>query len=453
MGGNRKKRHPRPRTLGPWKLLKCLGKGGNGVVWEAVHEDGRKVAVKVLHRKFERADYSRYKRFGHEAQLHRSLSGEPGILPVVDLHLPDQPGGKDRAWLATAIATRIDRALGPAPDLSTVVRAVAAVAATLARLHERGISHRDLKPTNLYQYSGDWVLGDFGLASFPGKDAVTVTGEQLGPALFIPPEMMKGENAKSADGAKADVYSLGKTLWVLATGQNYPLPGEHIPQGPGRIASLVSHTRANQLDLLVARATRLDPLQRCTMAEVAVELNAWLAPAVPAASPGDLSALLARIAKADAAFIDADRPRVDRINSAKRAWDTMQAKLREVLAPASVGLMSQYGHAAQGLFHRMSVGIENVEWSNCSQTTFAGQSPRPVILYFMIGAAALRSGDVHLAAGIFLQSGERMLWADRCQAPGGSAVLDRALETLMNRMAEQMPTALAHYVAELEARA
>ena len=70
-----------------------------------------------------------------------------------------------------------------------------------------------------------WILGDFGLATFPDKPALTQEGRKLGPLHYLAPEMLN--EPTTALGGPADVYSLGKTLWVAATGQRYPLPGEH----------------------------------------------------------------------------------------------------------------------------------------------------------------------------------------------------------------------------------
>jgi serine/threonine protein kinase len=90
-------------------------------------------------------------------------------------------------------------------------------------LADKNVSHRDVKPGNLYSFEGRWTIGDFGLVSYPNKEALTAEGKTLGPQHFLAPEMIS--NPRHADGTKADVYSPAKTLWVLATGQNYPPPG------------------------------------------------------------------------------------------------------------------------------------------------------------------------------------------------------------------------------------
>jgi serine/threonine protein kinase len=170
----------------------------------------------------------------------------------------------------------IQKALGRAADLESVVTAVADIADTLVSLHEEGYTHRDLKPDNIFMYSGRWVIGDFGLVEFPAKEALTRKGEKLGPAHFIAPEMLA--DARNADGRKADVYSLAKTFWVLATGQRFPPPGEQRVDVKGlTIAGYRVHPRVAPLDRVIEEATRHNPDDRITMAHLTATLRSWLA--------------------------------------------------------------------------------------------------------------------------------------------------------------------------------
>ncbi len=217
-----KKRRRRVEQLGPWSIGTRLGQGGNGTVWKAKNAQGIQGAVKLLHWKYQKASSKRFKRFRDEINLQLRLGVRPGILPILAHSLPPNPSPDNPAWLATPLAIPIKRALGR--ELLDVVEAIASIAECLASLHAEGITHRDIKPTNLYRYGDAWVLGDFGLVDFPGKEELTSSGRQVGPAYYVAPEMVS--EAKRADPKKADVYSLGKTLWVLATGQAMPIPGE-----------------------------------------------------------------------------------------------------------------------------------------------------------------------------------------------------------------------------------
>ena len=212
------------RTFGRWRCLEELGSGGNGVVWRAISEDDtQEVALKVV--KSKKPDAEPYRRFVREIKFLLQLGTYDGVLPVIDAYLPD-PAGGDRPWLAMPIATPINDALADA-SLDTVVEAVEVIATTLARLSsEHDLGHRDIKPGNLYALDGAWLIGDFGLIDIPDLDDLTRSDRPLGPAHFTAYEII--QDPKNAPSGPADVYSLGKTLWVLATRLNWP-PIGHQP--------------------------------------------------------------------------------------------------------------------------------------------------------------------------------------------------------------------------------
>jgi hypothetical protein len=291
------------RRIGSFVLEAPLGSGGNGHVWRATGPEGV-VAIKVLHARHARPGDARYKRFRHEVEILKRLGGRPGVLPVITWSLPESPTPADPAWLAMPVAEGMVDALGPNPTLSLVVEAVAAIAETLAGLHAQWVAHRDLKPGNLYRFAGRWTLGDFGLVEFPDKEALTATGERLGPANYIAPEMLL--SAKEADGRAADVYSLLKTLYVLAARQPYAPPGQQlVTYRPYTLETLLGDARALHLDRLIERGTDPDPARRPTMAEVVAELRAWLAgPPGPPEPAGDHSDLAARVLRVMAARRD-----------------------------------------------------------------------------------------------------------------------------------------------------
>src|SRR5262249_14157198 len=137
--------------------------------------------------------------------------------------VPDKPTPENQAWLAMPVATPIKDALMGKP-IETVVEAIAEIAQTLAKLaDQRGITHRDIKPGNLYCYEGRWLVGDFGLVDLPDKNDLTRQGRPLGPAHYTAYELVADPTIP--DTRPADVYSIGKTLWVLGTEQAYPPDG------------------------------------------------------------------------------------------------------------------------------------------------------------------------------------------------------------------------------------
>jgi len=192
------------QAVGPWTLHERLGHGGNANVYRATRlGSGTVVALKVINTtKVEREPYQRFVR---EIGFLRDHPGVPGLLPLLDAHMPDQPSKTDPPWLAMPIATPIAQALAGRP-LADVVAAVAAIADTLARLQrDFGIAHRDIKPGNLYELDGAWLIGDFGLVAVPDAESLTVDGRQVGPRHYTAYEMIL--SASTADPHPADVYS------------------------------------------------------------------------------------------------------------------------------------------------------------------------------------------------------------------------------------------------------
>lgn len=302
-----------------WTLVSQLGRGGNGEVWRAVHAEHGENALKILSRK----SGDRWQRFCDEVTIMRRLAGRPGILPFVAAELP-APQSRAVAWLATPIAERVVDALGPSPSLVAVVEVAHQFARTLSSLSAEGVFHRDIKPDNLFRYSGQWALGDFGLVAYPEKEAITVGNRRLGPLYFIAPEMLR--HPATADPGPADVYSLAKTLWVLATGQRYPPEGQVRVDVPSHdLAEWVSAPGTVSLGLLLQSATDESPASRPTMAELTDQLLQW--------TTGDPT-------QDDRA---ADTIRLDYVRSLgeqlansvdPEAFSRIEAELREVIADA-----------------------------------------------------------------------------------------------------------------------
>jgi hypothetical protein len=305
-----------------------IGGGSNADVWRAVGPSGH-VAVKLLRSKNPAAEP--YQRFVREVEQLRLLGDVPGVLPILDAHLPTQGADEPRAWLVMPLAQPLRDALGADATAEAVVEAVVQVAETLAALGLRGIAHRDVKPENLYERDGRAEIGDFGLVDAPDVEALTLPNEGLGPAHFLAPEMI--QDALSADGRAADVYSLGKVLWVLLTRQRFPPPGEHRLDEPTMcVRSYLSHPRVASLDTLIARMTRHNPNERPDMAGCAVELNAWLSGAGEVSSPrGSFEALARRLAQAAGPVRSEEAALARRVEEVDAALDSFAASAADVV--------------------------------------------------------------------------------------------------------------------------
>lgn len=226
----------------------------------------------------------RAERFYAESLNMRRLTGTPGIMPVWDIDdtRPDEP-----RWYAMPHAQSLNEALGPDATLREVVQAVAFLAGVLARLAEtEGTYHRDIKPANLFWLDGTPVLADFGIAAWLTTSpetrvaGITRPTERLGPANFIAPEMRLGRPDVDDPGTKADVYSLAKTLFVLALPHRGPYPPDGTHRADGDEFSMGDIGGASplaELQQVLEAATEFSARSRLSMPAFRDELRAWLA--------------------------------------------------------------------------------------------------------------------------------------------------------------------------------
>ena len=193
------------------------------------------------------------------------------------------------------VATPIQRALGEDPEPRAVVSAVAEVAGTLEALAAEGVAHRDIKPDNLFMLNDQFVIGDFGLLTYPDKDPRTEHGRRLGPTDYMAPEMR--QDADNATPGPADVWALAKTLWVLLTSESLPLPGTHRAVEPAHsLQERITFTFAAELDRLLEEATQIAPPDRVSMSAMVRELRAWLADPPEVRTAAGIAELRARAA-------------------------------------------------------------------------------------------------------------------------------------------------------------
>jgi serine/threonine-protein kinase len=218
---------------GKYEIVRLLGRGGMGEVYEARHRVlGRRVAVKLLHPVMSIvADVLR--RFENEARAAGSLEHE-NVAAVFDVGV--LPDGARFLVMEYLDGTDLDRLLartGPLP-IARAVDLVVQVCRGLAVVHARGIVHRDLKPANLFLLrradGGDLVkVIDFGIAKLRGMDragATTEVGVPLGTAYYMSPEQARGDVDVDR---RTDVYALGVILFELLTGRR-PHEGQSVLQ-------------------------------------------------------------------------------------------------------------------------------------------------------------------------------------------------------------------------------
>lgn len=307
--------------IGTWTLRKYLAGGGNGQVWEVTSDLTGEYVMKLL-KSTRRPDAYRLGRFADEIRFLRDNPNQSGVLPLVDSRVSDDP--TELSWYVMPRAVPLRQVLGDDPAIETVLEAMATYAETLAGLAERGIGHRDIKPDNLFQLSSQWVIGDFGLVTYPEKDPRTDHGRKLGPTDYLAPEMR--DDADHAKAEPADVWALSKTLWVLLTGRDLPLPGTHRPDDPAfSLRERIEHRYVNELDRLLHGATQMDPMRRTSMREFATELRACLTDPPEALPQSDLTALQQRVRSLAAPQVQKNLAAQERRVQANNAFYEVQA--------------------------------------------------------------------------------------------------------------------------------
>jgi len=247
---------------GRYRIVRLLGRGAMGNVYEAVHERlHSSFALKQLRAELDDAP-GIADRFRHEAEMMAKVA-HPNVARVFDID--SEPGFG--TWIAMELVhgetlATVLRARGALP-VADVLRIAAQIAAALDCAHRAGLVHRDIKPANVLieAVTGRAVLTDFGIAkSLAGQPAdATATGVFLGTYRYSSPEQLRNRRGVELDG-RADVYSLGVVLYEMLTGRRF-LDGyteseilEHVGFDPAWTPPLVyDEPPPPELEALIAR--------------------------------------------------------------------------------------------------------------------------------------------------------------------------------------------------------
>ncbi|MCL2349045.1 MAG: serine/threonine protein kinase [Planctomycetaceae bacterium] len=199
-----------PEQLGPFRILRPLGRGGMGAVYQGIHAlSGEPVAVKVLLENLDESPDVR-KRFEAEIDALKMLR-HPNI---VRLNGFGQEGTLLYYVMELVCGTTLHKELRNKRGFfwQDVAKIGYDVCLALKHGHDRGITHRDLKPANIMlDHSGVVKIADYGIAHCFGNNRLTGSNSVIGTIEFMAPE----QAVAAPVGPKADLYSLGAVLYTL----------------------------------------------------------------------------------------------------------------------------------------------------------------------------------------------------------------------------------------------
>ncbi len=328
-----------PERLGEFRIVREIGRGGMGVVYEAHQETlNRQVALKVLpaHLFANERLRTRFQRESHAAaRLHHT-----NIVPV--LGVGEQDG---LCYYVMQLIPGHSLDTDPTEPHSFTHRAVARIGAqvadALAYAHAQGVLHRDIKPSNLLldERGTVWVT-DFGVAKLVEEANLTQSGDLVGTLRYMPPERFLGQS-----DARGDVYSLGITLYELLSGR--PAFPDTTPHHLIQLITEVDPVPLRKLDATV-------PIDLETIVRKAISRE----PAHRYQTASELSDDLQR-------FLNDQPVRARRIGSLAHAWRWCRRnRVVAALASAAVSLLMITTVVAVGAYVRTSAANRETAAAN-----------------------------------------------------------------------------------------
>ena len=245
-----------PGTLGPYRLQDRLGEGGMGVVHLARDQEGRAVALKVLHPLGSEGVNAR-RRLAREVETMRRVRS-PYVAEVLDADVTGEFPYIVTRFVSGPTLDEMVRTRGPlsGPGLRRLAHGMAEA---LTAIHAAGVVHRDLKPGNVMLTDDRPIVIDFGIAQTGDATRLTQTGLVMGTPGYLAPEVIEGEPSSPA----SDVHSWGSTMAFAATG--------HLPFGGGSYETIFYRIISGRADLsgvpaplvpLISAALARDPSHR-----------------------------------------------------------------------------------------------------------------------------------------------------------------------------------------------
>ena len=276
-----------PSIIGPYRILRLLGEGGMGVVYEAEQEHPRRtVALKVI--KSGLSDPKLVRRFEQELLALGRLQ-HPGIAQIYEAGTADNGFGPQPYFAMEFIHGQPLLEYADAHQLTTRQRLelMARVCEAVHHAHQRGIIHRDLKPGNiLVDETGQPKILDFGVARATDSDArmthQTDLGQLVGTLAYMSPEQVLADPLEL--DTRSDVYALGVVLYqMLAQRLPYKISSRlheavrTIQEDEPKPLSTVSSAYRGDIETIVGKALEKDKARRySSAAELAADIRRYL---------------------------------------------------------------------------------------------------------------------------------------------------------------------------------
>jgi eukaryotic-like serine/threonine-protein kinase len=286
---------------GRYRVVSRLGAGGMADVFLAEDQQlGRKVALKLLHRRFaEDPDF--VERFRREAQAAAGLQ-HPNVVGIYDRGEYDGTYYIAMEYLPGRTLKQVIREEAPLDPIRAINIAIQILKA--ARFaHRRGIIHRDLKPHNvMIDDAGDAKVTDFGIARAGASD-MTETGSIMGTAQYLSPEQAQGHSVN----ASSDLYSVGVVLYEMLTGR-VPFDAEaavtialkHVSEAPVP-PSAINPAIPPELEQTVLWTLNKNPADRPVDADQLITVLEHCRASIEAGGAGQNTASMAAVAAGAAA--------------------------------------------------------------------------------------------------------------------------------------------------------
>ncbi len=282
-----------PAAIGHYRIVRLIGEGGMGAVYEAEQEEPRRVvALKII--KLGLATPDRLRRFRQESQALARLQ-HPGIAQIYESNTADTGFGPQPFFAMEFIRGLPLNQYADAHQLNTRQRLVLMVkiCEAVQHAHQRGLIHRDLKPGNiLVDESGQPKILDFGVARVTEADAPegdtqpaleTGLGQLIGTLAYMSPEQVLGDPLEV--DTRSDVYALGVILYELLAGRlPYQVNDRQLPEAVHTIReeeppglSSISRDYRGDVETIVRKALEKDKARRyASAADLGTDIQRYL---------------------------------------------------------------------------------------------------------------------------------------------------------------------------------